>query len=150
MATVRDLLTQKGNEVITIDAEDTVLSAAKRMNQHSIGSVIVTNDLGEVVGIFTERDVLVKVVAAHRDPILTRVREVMTDGVICCTPDVSLEDCKRVMSTRRIRHVPVLEESGELVGIVTSGDVQAREVAEQKWEIQELNEYIHGPTSVSN
>ena len=150
MATVRDILRTKGTHVVTVDRGDTVLFAAKRMNEMHIGAVVVTTGRGGVVGIFTERDVLVSVVGGHRDPATTLVEDIMTGDVVCATADADLDDCKRLMSARRIRHLPILDDEGDLLGIVTSGDVQAFEVNEQRWAIKALVEYIHGPVSATN
>lgn len=142
MPKVKDLLKVKGGDVASVSETDMVLEAARMMNERKIGSVVVTH--GEnVVGIFTERDILVRVVAQGRDPGNTPVGEVMTRPVAVCHPDTKLEECKSIVSGKRIRHLPVVEE-GRLVGIVTSGDLLAREAKEQKDHIEYLYEYLYG------
>jgi CBS domain-containing protein len=91
--------------------------------------------------VFTERDILRRVVAAERDPSSTKVQEVMTTPVITCLPDTSVEECGAIMSGRRIRHLPVTDDRG-LVGLVTSGDLLAFQVTEQIATIQFLNSYM--------
>jgi CBS domain-containing protein len=140
MATVRDLLARKHGEVISISPTDTALHAAQTMNQHGIGGLVVLEG-GTLLGVFTERDILRRVVAAGRDPASTPVREVMTSPVITCLPDTSIEECGAIMSKRRIRHLPVTDDRG-LVGLVTSGDLLAFQVAEQTATIQYLNSYM--------
>jgi CBS domain-containing protein len=140
MATVRDLLARKHGEVISISPTDTVLHAAQAMNQHAIGGLVVL-DRGALVGVFTERDILRRVVAAERDPATTPVRDVMTAPVITCLPETSVEECGAILSGRRIRHLPVTDDRG-LVGLVTSGDLLAFQVTEQIATIQFLNSYM--------
>jgi CBS domain-containing protein len=143
MPTVRDILCHKGREVATIDRSRTVVDAAVLMNSQRIGSLVVL-DAREVIGIFTERDILVRVVAARRNPETTAVGEVMTAPVVCCTPDAELHECKALVTNQRLRHIPVVED-GCLVGIITSGDLMAREAFEREETIESLAEYIGGP-----
>jgi len=140
MATVRDLLARKSGDVISIAPSDTVLAAAQVMNQHSIGGLVVMDD-GTLIGVFTERDILRRVVVAGRSPADTPVRAVMTSPVITCLPETSVEECAAIMSGKRIRHLPVTDARG-LVGLVTSGDLLAFQVAEQTATIQYLNSYM--------
>jgi CBS domain-containing protein len=142
MPKVSDLLKQKGSEVASVYESDSVLKAAHLMNDHKIGSVVVTE--GEkVVGIFTERDILVRVVAAELDPSTTKVGDVMTRPVAACCPHTDLEECKGVISSKRIRHLPVVDD-GRLVGIVTSGDLLAAEAKDQADTIEYLYDYLYG------
>ncbi len=140
MATVRDLLARKSGEVISIAPSDTVLTAAQVMNQHGIGGLVVLDD-GALIGVFTERDILRRVVVAGRSPADTPVRAVMTAPVITCLPETSVEECAAILSGKRIRHLPVTDARG-LVGLVTSGDLLAFQVAEQTATIQYLNSYM--------
>jgi CBS domain-containing protein len=145
MPTVQDILSHKGDEVATIDRNMTVIDAAQLMNARRIGSVVVLEGR-EVIGIFTERDILVRVVAARRNPETTPVSEVMTAPVVCCTPEADLQECKALVTNRRLRHIPVVDD-GCLVGIVTSGDILAREAFEREDAIESLTEYIGGPAT---
>jgi CBS domain-containing protein len=140
MATVHDILDRKGREVVTVDAAATVLQAARRMNERGIGGLVVMEG-GRMVGIFTERDVLRRVVAEGRDPTHSAVREVMTAPVLRCGPDAPLEECRAMMTDRRIRHLPVVERD-ELRGIITTGDLLAHQVREQQDKIEFLNGYV--------
>jgi CBS domain-containing protein len=141
MATVRDILSHKGGGVVSLVAAETVLDAARLMNERGIGGVVVTDDDGEMVGVFTERDILRRVVAEHRDPAATRLRDVMTTPVVTCRPETTLEQCGAVMTERRIRHIPVVGDEG-LQGIITSGDIMAFQVREQGETIAYLNSYM--------
>jgi CBS domain-containing protein len=140
MPTVRDLLARKSGEVISIAPSDSALHAAQIMNQHGIGGLVVM-DHGMLQGVFTERDILRRVVAAGRNPGSTPVQEVMTAPVITCLPDTSVEECGAIMSGKRIRHLPVTDDRG-LVGLVTSGDLLAFQVAEHTATIKYLNSYM--------
>lgn len=140
---VGELLATKGHEVATIAPSATVLEATQQMNARRIGAVVVVEG-DQLVGIFSERDVLTRVVAAGRDPATTRVAEVMTREVLTCTPDITLEECRKIFTERRIRHLPVVE-SGKLVGIITTGDILAHEVREHEKTIQHLENYIRTP-----
>jgi CBS domain-containing protein len=140
MPTAQSILSRKGSDVATIEREATVLDAAKRMNDRRIGGLVVTSG-DRAVGIFTERDVLIRVVAAGRDPKATTVESVMTSPMAVCRRDTPLAECRAVMTTKRIRHLPVVEE-GKLYGIISSGDILASEVADQKQTIEYLHEYL--------
>ena len=142
MATLGDLLATKGHEVIAVQPSDTVLQAANLMNDRNIGGVVVL-DGDRLAGIFTERDVLRRVVAQGLDPAETTVAEVMTVSVITCPPDLSIEDCAAVMTTRGVRHLPVLD-GDRLVGVLSLGDLVKETISEQEFIIQQLENYIHG------
>lgn len=142
MSRVRDVLNSKGSDVATIDREAMVQEAVMTMHRRHIGSVVVMSG-AEIVGIFTERDVLNRVVAAGKDPGQIRVREVMTPRVAFCEPQTPLSQCRTAMTRNRIRHLPVLE-NGKLVGIISSGDILARELEDTEEQIRYLHEYMHG------
>lgn len=141
MDSVRDILARKGREIVTVAPGDTVLEAARLMNARGIGSVLVLEG-GAPAGIFTERDVLRRVVAEQRDPAATPVRDVMTTSLITCRPDSSLAECAAVMTARRIRHLPVVGPDG-LCGLITSGDVLAFQFAEQEATLRHLSSYFY-------
>jgi CBS domain-containing protein len=143
MATVRDILAKKGSQVWSIDGETSVLHAAQFMTKHQIGALLVLE--GEhIAGMFSERDILQQVVADGRDPAHTRVADVMTVEVACCTPDTSLEEARGAMKNRRIRHLPVVDGDERLLGIISIGDLNAFQVADQEQTIFLLNEYLYG------
>lgn len=144
MATIEDLLAKKGSFVATVGPNDSVLEAAHRMAQRRIGALCVV-DGEKLVGVITERDVVNRVVSAGRAPDTTKVSEVMTSDVMSCGLKANTEDCAAVMSCQRIRHLPVVEED-KLVGIVSSGDLMALEVAESHAFIDHLYNYLHGRT----
>jgi CBS domain-containing protein len=141
MAAVRDLLARKGDSnVVTISPEQTVVEAARLMNDQGIGGLLVVED-GELVGVFTERDVLRRVVASRLDSAETKIRDVMTPDPITCSPETLLDECRSLMTERRIRHLPVVG-ADDLVGVVTIGDLMAMEVAETRETISHLHDYV--------
>jgi CBS domain-containing protein len=143
MATVRDILLIKGSNVLSIGPEATVLDAAVLMNEHKVGSLVVKS-CGQFIGIISERDFLTRVVVPRLDPCQALVRDVMTTEVVCCQPHTQLEEARGVMKNRRIRHLPVVDESKRLCGIISIGDLNAHEAHDHEFTIHILQEYIHG------
>lgn len=141
MPTLNDILARKGADVVTMVADESVLNAARLMNERAIGGVVVTRK-GKLAGIFTERDILRRVVAEQRDPAATRIEEVMTTPVLTSRPDAPLNEIIAVITNKRIRHIPVMD-GDTLVGIVTSGDLLAYQVAEQQNQIDLLHSYVY-------
>lgn len=142
MPNAQSILEKKGSDVATANRKTTVLDAAKTMNQRHIGAVVVS-DGDRVVGIFTERDILNRIVAVGKDPKTTAVGEVMTSPMACCRRDTSLAECKTIMGQKRIRHLPVVED-GKLYGMISAGDILASEVSDKQSTIEYLHEYLYG------
>lgn len=138
------LLSRKGSSVHTVSALATVADAVKEMNLHKVGSVVVTQS-GQLVGIFTERDVLTRVVAAGRAPDSTSVADVMTHNPVTISPHASVEEVMTLITERRCRHIPVLEEdTRHLLGMISIGDVLRWLVEAHRSEADHLRHYIHG------
>ena len=144
MHTAQSILDRKGTDVATITRTATVLEAAALMNQRRIGAIVVT-DQERVVGIFTERDVLNRVVALEKQPSETTVGDVMTSPMAVCHRDTLLRECRGTMTAKRIRHLPVVED-GKLYGLISAGDILANEVADQQSTIEYLHDYLYGRT----
>jgi CBS domain-containing protein len=142
MATVSDILAGKGLQIVTVSARATVYHAAIVMNEQRIGSLLVLEE-GQLVGILTERDIMARVVAEERDAHATSVEDVMTRDVVCCRPHTELEEARSVMKNRRIRHMPVISSDGNLVGMISIGDLNAYQVDCQERTIHLLQDYIH-------
>ncbi len=142
MYTVQHILDKKGSSVATINADATVLDAAALMNERRIGALIVTRH-EKVFGVFTERDILNRVVAAQIFPAKTLVKDVMTTPVACCHRNTTEAECRAVMRKKRIRHLTVVEED-RLVGIISIGDIIEDESAEKDDTIHYLHEYLYG------
>jgi len=143
MATVRDILATKGTHVWSVGLDATVLQAASLMNEHKVGALVVL-DGGRIAGMFTERDVLRRVVGERRDPAATRVAEVMTADVVFCKPETTVEEARVAVKDRRIRHLPVLDGGEHLLGMISIGDLNAFEAASQEHTIYMLHEYLYG------
>jgi CBS domain-containing protein len=135
-----EILDEKGGEVFEIDAGSPVFEAVQRMVKLNIGSLLVTED-GEIAGIVTERDYLRHVAHEGRSEHDTPVREVMSSPLIVVTPETSIDECMALMTGRRIRHVPVVDD-GRVVGLVSIGDVVKFKSQQQAFEIQYLTDYI--------
>lgn len=143
MATVRDILSIKGSQVWTVVKSASVLDAALVMNDHKIGSLVVLDE-ERVVGMFTERDVLRRIVAERRDPAATVVADVMTTEVVCCTLATPIDEARSAMKNRRIRHLPVVDPHKRLQGLISIGDLNAYQTNHQEQTIHLLEEYLHG------
>jgi len=143
MDTILELLHLKARRVVTTSPPATVRQATRLMNDHAIGSLLITSG-GRLLGIFTERDVLRRVVAEGRSPDSTTVGEVMTSDVVCCSPESSVEEVADLMRRRRVRHVPVLAGDDEVVGLVSIGDINAHRFAVCATELVQVREYIMG------
>lgn len=139
--TVSTLLEEKSSSVFTIAVDATVDAAVAEMNRHRIGSVLVRDVSEAIVGIFTERDILVRVVSAGLDPKTTSVRDVMTAQFKSITSDTSIEDAMQLMTNKRVRHLPVLD-GGELTGIVSIGDVTRWLLKVNEMEAENLRKYV--------
>ncbi len=143
MPTVLDVILSKGDTVHSIGPNESVIDAVHKMNQFKIGCLMVMQG-DQVMGIFTERDVLRRVIGEGRNVQDVTVGEVMTTDVVCCRPDTDLDDLSGIMKTRRVRHVPVCDDDGKLHGVVSIGDVNAFHASNQEQTIHFLNEYIYG------
>ncbi len=144
MHNVGQLLDRKGSKVITTSPDTTVKQAAKVMSDHHIGAVMVVKADGEVAGIFTERDVMGRVVAECRNPADTPVREVMTTSVAVCSRQTTLDEVRTMMRSRRIRHMPVVED-GRLKGMISIGDLNIVQDEIHIQTIQYLEQYMYKP-----
>jgi CBS domain-containing protein len=137
---IAKVLELKGGEVETVAPETTVLVAVQQMNARKIGALLVA-DRGRPIGIFTERDVLVRVVAAGLDPKTTPVNEVMTRSPIVVRADVTVREAMLVITERRCRHLPVIDETG-LRGLISIGDLTSWVVRDQQRTIEDLYGYM--------
>ena len=142
MQTVEDILGKKGSAVRSVAPNDTVLHALSVMAEHDIGGVVVL-DGEKLVGILTERDYARRVVLLGRASRDVPVSEIMTSHVCCVSPDRTIEECMALMTDKRIRHLPVLDHK-KVVGLISIGDVVKATIAEQEFEIAQLNSYITG------
>ncbi len=142
MATVNQMLQSKGRQVYTVTPDTTVLAALQVMADQDVGALVVM-DGDDIAGIFSERDYARKIVLLGKTSRETLVSAIMTADVICVTPEQSDDKCLAIMTDRRIRHLPVLED-GRLAGIISIGDVVKAIIADQRVMINHLEDYIHG------
>lgn len=140
MSKVADILESKGKALHQIAADASVLDAVRAMVEANVGSLLVT-DGDAIAGIVTERDYLRRVTLEGRDERNTPVREIMSSPLVVVTPETPIEECMALMTDRRIRHLPVME-GGNVVGVVSIGDVVKFQSQQQSFEIRYLNEYI--------
>lgn len=140
--TVRQLLDRKSAGIYSIRPEASVLEALELMAREDISAVLITE--GDALkGIFTERDYARKVTLRGRNSRDTVVRELMTSQLITITPEHSIDDCMGIMTERRVRHLPVLQ-NGKVAGVISIGDVVKAVIAEHEATIQQLAGYISG------
>jgi len=134
------LLNSKGGEVQRIQPTATVIEAVRTMNESRIGSLLVMNN-DEVVGIFTERDVLTRILDSDLDPHTTAVADVMTSDLVTIRPTATIEEAMAVVTEKRCRHLPVMD-GNVLLGLVSSGDLTRWMTRNQAIHIQDLVNYI--------
>jgi len=142
MSTIADILSGKGGDVIRTGGDETVFDVVKKMVDANVGALLVT-DGDEIAGIFTERDYLRRVAVEGRRSEDTPVRDVMSSPVLYVTPETTVEEAMALMTDRRIRHAPVVED-GALVGLISIGDLVKSVSTEQSFQIQYLTDYISG------
>lgn len=142
MTLISQIIQSKGKNVWTISPETTVLDALSLMAEKDIGALVVVED-NNVVGIFSERDYARKVILKGRTSNDTMVKEIMTSEVVCVRPSQSVTKCMALMTDKRIRHLPILED-GQLVGVISIGDVVKAIITEQQVMIDHLEDYLYG------
>lgn len=140
MTTAKQLLDQKGHEILTIGPDDTVFNAISKMAQENVGSLVVMEN-DKPAGIITERDYARNVVLKGRSSPETVVREIMSTRVVCARADQTVEECMAVMTDKAVRHLPVLDHK-QLIGVVSIGDLVKSIISDQKFIIEQLEHYI--------
>ena len=140
MSNVSEILGDKGGRVLKIEASASVFEAVQEMVEANVGSLLVT-DGDDIVGIVTERDYLRRVTLEGRTDKETPVGEIMTAPLVVVTPETEIDECMAVMTDQRIRHLPVVDD-GDVVGVVSIGDLVKFKSKQQSFEIQYLTDYI--------
>lgn len=140
MRSVKQLLEGKATGVVGVDADDPVLTAIQAMADHHIGAVLVLRG-GKLAGILSERDYARKVILKGRSSAETATWEIMSSPVVSVGLDDTLDSCMRLMTERRFRHLPVLD-GGEVIGVLSIGDLVKAVIEEQQQEIAQLQHYI--------
>jgi CBS domain-containing protein len=142
MKTVKDILAHKGGQIWKIRPEDSVLKAIQIMERRHVGALVALRGK-QVVGIVSERDCVRKAMLKGRSSKTTPVSAIMTKNVIYVAPERTVDECMALMTEKRVRHLPVFE-SGQLVGVVSIGDVVRAAIAEKEFIIEQLEKYITG------
>jgi CBS domain-containing protein len=140
MPTAHDILRSKGHSVLAVRPTDTVLAALGTMAEHDVGAVLVLEG-NELVGVLSERDYARKVALVGRSSRDSPVSAIMTTEVVSVTPQRSVEECMALMTERRVRHLPVIENR-RVVGVISIGDLVKAMIDEQAFTIRELKSYI--------
>ncbi|MGA7997271.1 MAG: CBS domain-containing protein [Bradyrhizobium sp.] len=142
MTTIRQLLREKGNKIHSVGPDSTVYDAIRKMADENIGSLVVMEG-GKIVGIVTERHYARNVVLKGRASPATRVRDIMENRVLYAQPDQTVEECMAIMTDKRVRHLPVIEQ-GKEIGLVSIGDLVKSIISDQKFTIDQLEHFIRG------
>ncbi|WP_291993784.1 CBS domain-containing protein [Candidatus Accumulibacter sp. ACC003] len=143
MTTLRQILDSKSGPLVTVSPDDAVFKALEVMAEHNVGAVLVIDD-GQLLGIFSERDYARKMILFGKSSKETRVRDIMSDKVLCVTLDRTVDECMAIMTERHFRHLPVLGEDRQVVGVVSIGDVVKETISAQQFIIEQLGKYISG------
>ena len=143
MKTLRQLLAGKAQALAVVAPKDTVFHALKVMADNDVGAVLVL-DGERLVGIFSERDYARKIILAGKASKDTRVEEIMTGKVVYATPDNTVDQCMALMTKGHFRHLPVLDENQQIVGVVSIGDLVKETICDQQFIIEQLQNYISG------
>ena len=141
MKTVKEILEAKSHKLLSISPQASVLDALKLMAEKDVGALVVLDGEG-LAGIFSERDYARKVILHGKSSKATPVSEIMTHKVVCVRPDQSVEECMALMTDKRIRHLPVLDDP-KVIGVISIGDVVKELISEQRFVIEQLEHYIH-------
>jgi CBS domain-containing protein len=142
MATIRQVLDKKGHEVFSVGLDETVYDSIKKMADKNVGSLVVMEG-NKLIGIITERHYARNVVLKGRASPTTPVRDIMETNVVFARPDQSVEECMAIMTEQAVRHLPVIEQ-GNVVGMISIGDLVKEKIADQTFVIEQLVQFIHG------
>ena len=141
MKTVAQMLEGKAQRLLSVPPEATVYDALQLMAQADVGALVVL-DGERLAGIFSERDYARKVILFGKSSKETLVREIMTEKVLCVRPDQTVDQCMALMTDKRVRHLPVLDHK-RVTGVISIGDVVKEVISEQRFMIEQLENYIH-------
>ena len=143
MKTLKQMLAGKQRPLVVVSPNDSVFHALTLMAPHNVGALMVLNG-EQLVGIFSERDYARKVILHGKSSKETLVSEIMSDKVAYVTPSTTLDECMALMTDKHFRHLPVLEEDGTVVGIISIGDLVKETISNQEFLIKQLEHYISG------
>ena len=143
MKTLKQMLAGKQRPLVVVSPNDSVFHALTLMAQHNVGALMVLNG-EQLVGIFSERDYARKVILHGKSSKETLVKEIMSDPVAYVTPATTLDECMALMTERRFRHLPVLDDDGSVIGLISIGDLVKETISNQQFLIDQLERYIAG------
>lgn len=143
MISLKQFLAHKGGEIWSVTSASSVLGALQKMAEKNIGALLVIDD-GKLVGILSERDYARKVALMGKVSKDTAVKDIMTERVLYVRPDESIEDCMALMTEKHFRHLPVIDNKGKILGMISIGDVVRIVISKQKFIIAQLENYISG------
>jgi CBS domain-containing protein len=143
MLSVKHLLARKGSDIWSVDAEEPVLAAIQIMADRHVGALPVMRD-GKLVGVISERDYARKVILLGRSSAETEVWQIMSSPVVTVAPEDEVRHCMQLMTERRIRHLPVVDKNGSMVGMISIGDLVRAVIEEQQETIEHLERFIAG------
>lgn len=143
MKTLKQMLAGKQRPLVVVSPNDSVFHALTLMAQHNVGALMVLNG-EQLVGIFSERDYARKIILHGKSSKETLVSEIMSDKIAYVTPGTTLDECMALMTDKHFRHLPVLEEDGTVVGIISIGDLVKETISNQQFLIKQLEHYISG------
>jgi CBS domain-containing protein len=143
MLRVKHLLARKGNEIWSVDSDEPVLEAIQIMADRHVGALPVLRE-GKLVGVISERDYARKVILLGRSSAETPVWQIMSSPVITIGPEDGVRHCMALMTERRIRHLPVIDERGDMIGMISIGDLVRGVIEEQQETIEQLEKFIAG------
>ncbi|MSQ58531.1 MAG: CBS domain-containing protein [Betaproteobacteria bacterium] len=141
MKTVQQILEGKTHKILSVSPDASVYDALQLMADKDVGALVVQNN-DQLAGIFSERDYARKVVLQGKASKDTLVKEVMTSKVLCVNPLQTMDECMALMTDKRVRHLPVIEQN-KVVGVISIGDVVKEVIADQQFQIHQLEQYIH-------
>ena len=141
MKTLRQLIESKTRPIASISPDETVLRALEIMAEYDIGALLVL-DGKRLAGVFSERDYARKVILQGKASTETKVREIMTEKVICVTLNRTIEECMAIMSEKHIRHLPIVDAEKNVISIISIGDVVKETISQQQFIINQLETYI--------
>ncbi len=142
MTNVRDILREKGAEVYSVSPDDTVYDALKLMAEKNVGALVVLEE-DRIAGMISERDYARKIILKDKLSKETKVKEIMTAGIVTVTPAMDLDQCMELITDKRLRHLPVVEND-RVVGIISIGDIVKGIIDHKEFVIRQLEGYIKG------
>lgn len=139
---VKNILDRKGSDVVRISPDNTLIETARVLRENKIGAILACDSDGKMCGVISERDIVIAIARSGAAVLENKVSTCMTTGVYTCKPDDTIKQVMEVMTSRRIRHLPVVGEDGAIVGMISIGDVVKERISETEAEAAALKAYI--------